>query len=149
MTSKVSSRKKALGAFFLILLSACDSPCRSWQTWEVNTCYQEFNSSRQLLRAEEGFCTLDVALFRDCAGMRLYADTRVLYFPFDPDNPSEIACAVAIGDQPPVSVVVKRLDGGQRILFDDAATQEIVNALLAGNCVDLSIGQFRTRLIPF
>lgn len=138
--------KRALAALFLIFLCSCSDPCRQWEYDDTITCYPCYNSGRITLPSDGSFCGVITTIARDANGISLFIDTTVLSFPAEDSCPLT-AYHLSIDGSPPRTLYATRLQGSQRLLLDEEATQLVIDALLNGACVEITIGQFHTTLI--
>lgn len=78
----------------------------------------------------------------------MYADTHVLGFPRDEDCCNTVRFDLRLSCGPPNTLSAKRLQGGQRLLFDEQTTDTIIATLLDDDTAEITIGQFHAVLIP-
>jgi len=79
--------------------------------------------------------------------LQLYLNALSLQIPYLPNDEMHAGVTIAIEDQE-YYFIADRFEGGQKVLLSDDALQIIINALLEGYFIDISIGRYETTLSP-
>lgn len=129
-----------------MMLNGCSTPgCQQWQFDTILTPYSCYNSGRLTLLPAD-LKSVSLELVRGVSGERLYVNTLSLSFPCDLNNSSKCQLTFAI-DEVNYSVSADRLQGGQRLLLPQAATQQIIEALLENKSVQMTVGRYHVVII--
>lgn len=138
--------KRALGALFLFLTS-CMAPNSPWEYGWMDSSCQSFRSQRLLLPADNLFRGMSLELTQTQSGLNAYLNIYSLSFPKNPANPSYIQVNMTVEKESWVFLAI-RLEGGQRALLPQEACNLLIDQLLQGKEVFLSVEKYHTAASP-
>lgn len=125
-------------------------PSRVWVLEKTVTPYAQYNSARLVLPIEDQFRGLEITLVRGSEGVLMYVNACSVAFPCDEDcfDPNMTQINIVVMGNNPYVVWAHRLQGGQRLLLPCEASDRIIESLLAGIPVEMTIGRYYTEIIP-
>jgi len=132
-----------------IFVSSCSSvgQRQGWVLEKAITPYAIYDASRIFLPVDDQFRGLEVVYVRGSQGVCMFINACSIPFPTDDTCPDKTDVVVEIADSFYV-VRADRLKGGQRLLMPCDITENIVEALLVGCPVYITIGRYCGELIP-
>ncbi len=131
-------RKRALSALFLFLISC--TTCHQWNLIETRADSPCFESARLYYAPEVMSCGLELELDCGTSGWRMYVNTFSLAIaPIDKNNP-QATVNIEIEDIQ-YQFLADLFKGGQRLLLPDEARDLIIETLLQGMLVKITVGR--------
>lgn len=137
--------KGAIFALFLFLTS-CSKSSHQWiceKTLTHDPCY---DSMRIILPSRNHFRELELELTQG-AYCKMYINVFSIELPEDPDCPNKTKVSLSVDGNSKI-VYADRLKGGQRLLLPPDTTQMIIDSLLEGKPLSLSVSRYKAEIIP-
>lgn len=135
-------KKRALIALFFFITSCSTTP-RQWNCENIDAHHPCFKCSRMILNSDKEFRGLQFEITRTSSGIRAYISTLSLSFPKNP----KVEVVMEVGDKTTI-ILAERLEGGQRLLLTPPDTDIIIQNLLQGKTLTLSIGRYSSEIVP-
>jgi len=140
-------RKRALALFLIILsLSSCQQNCRQWDFTKIPGECPPTTFARAYLPACSNLNGIAAEFLSIGGELHLFLNALLFEFPSSESDPCVSIVTVKINDTE-LEYPAERLDGGQRLMMPQEATETIVAALCEGLCVEVSVGSYRETLI--
>ncbi len=143
-------RGRALAVLPLIFfLSSCVEPSScDWQREEYHSHFPGYSSKIiSLPPANDDFgLELELASY-STESDRMYINLFSLPIPENPNRPKKVDVAIAF-ESSTETVEADLFSGGQRILLPPEAAQKIIDSLLEGQAVTISVDRYRGEIYP-
>lgn len=123
MRKKIFLLEKSVLALLLLFLSACSSKA-GWVYQEVKTKPIASNSANLRMPVTNPFNGLELQFLKGNFGTRAYLGIHAREIPPQDNDP-----IVIVVDERPYSFATTRMEGGQRLLLSEEATQLLISAL--------------------
>jgi len=133
--------------FFTLLVTSCFHNDNEWSFQQLATNHPKYNCGRVFYKSSDAFLGLEIELVRSSKGLNGYVNTFSSTIPEAPDRPNYTKITLIV-DKDCKNFYVHRLEGGQRLLLTDEATQALLKALQDGQKLTITIPQspFKARI---
>lgn len=133
---------------FLLFFFACSQhEPQQWQHVSVPTCYPRCEFSKTYFPICNDFSGLETEILTACGRSSLYFNVNTLQIPSDQNHSGYVTVSLIIDDQT-FTFISELMQGGQRVKLADAGKDLIIDTLVSGRPVTVTIGRYKTVLTP-
>jgi len=140
-------KKGALVALFFFL-SGCSNECPSWRNENIqSSSCPSYSIKKVYFPTKNNLSGLELEIADSLTGLRMYLNSFSTILPAEEDDAHQTNVTYIVADQR-YQAAAYRMEGGQRLLLPNDATEQILDALWDQQTVEFQVGRYKAVVDP-